>query len=47
MIDYQTILKRNKRILQDLNFENIKINAVLLNGINASEKDFEILGENL
>ena len=28
--------------LQDLNFENIKINAVLLNGINASEKDFEI-----
>ena len=28
-------------ILQDLNFENIKINAVLLNGINASEKDFE------
>ena len=28
--------------LQNLNFENIKINAVLLNGINASEKDFEI-----
>ena len=28
-------------ILQDLNFENIKINAVLLNGINASDKDFE------
>ena len=28
-------------ILQDLNFENIKINAVLLNGINASNKDFE------
>ena len=28
--------------LQDLNFENIKINAVLLNGINASEKDFEV-----
>ena len=26
--------------LQDLNFENIKINAVLLNGVNASEKDF-------
>ena len=32
-------------ILQDLNFENIKINAVLLNGINASEKDFESWGE--
>ncbi|MFL2895037.1 MAG: GTP 3',8-cyclase MoaA, partial [Candidatus Pelagibacter sp.] len=28
--------------LQDLNFENIKINAVLLNGINSSEKDFDI-----
>ena len=28
--------------LQNLNFENIKINAVLLNGINASEKDFEV-----
>tara|TARA_B100002052_G_scaffold279300_1_gene286410 strand:+ start:1518 stop:2462 length:945 start_codon:yes stop_codon:yes gene_type:complete len=28
--------------LQSLNFQNIKINAVLLNGINASEKDFEI-----
>ena len=28
------------KILQDLNFDNIKINAVLLNGINASEKDF-------
>ena len=28
--------------LQGLNFKNIKINAVLLNGINASEKDFEI-----
>ena len=27
--------------LQNLNFENIKINAVLLNGINASEKDFD------
>jgi len=26
--------------LQDLGFENIKINAVLLNGINSSEKDF-------
>ena len=32
-------------ILQDLNFENIKINAVLLNGINASYKDFETWGE--
>ena len=27
--------------LQNLGFENIKINAVLLNGINSSEKDFE------
>ena len=27
--------------LQDLYFENIKINAVLLNGINSSDKDFE------
>ena len=27
--------------LQDLDFNNIKINAVLLNGVNASEKDFE------
>ena len=32
-------------ILQDLHFGNIKINAVLLNGINASEKDFESWGE--
>ena len=29
-------------ILQDLNFKNIKINAVLLKGINDSEKDFDI-----
>ena len=34
------ILKGIKN-LQDLNFNNIKINAVLLNGINASEKDFQ------
>ena len=27
--------------LQDLNFDNIKINAVLLNGINASKTDFD------
>jgi len=27
--------------LQNLNFENIKVNAVLLNGVNASEKDFD------
>ena len=33
------------KILQQLNFENIKINAVLLNGINASEKDFNLWGE--
>ena len=33
------------KILQQLNFKNIKINAVLLNGINASEKDFDLWGE--
>ena len=33
------------KILQDLSFDNIKINAVLLNGINASEKDFESWAE--
>ena len=33
------------KILQQLNFEDIKINAVLLNGINASEKDFDLWGE--
>jgi len=27
--------------LQDLGFENIKINAVLLNGVNSSKKDFD------
>jgi len=27
--------------LQDLNFDNIKVNAVLLNNINASKKDFD------
>ncbi len=31
--------------LQDLNFENIKINAVLLKNVNASEKDFEEWGD--
>ena len=31
--------------LQDLNFENIKINAVLLKNINASEKDFDAWGD--
>ena len=34
------ILKGIKN-LQDLNFENIKINGVLLNGVNSSEKDFD------
>ncbi len=34
------ILKGIKN-LQDLSFENIKINGVLLSGINASEKDFD------
>ena len=33
------------KILQDLNFENIKVNAVLLNNINASENDFNSWGE--
>ena len=33
------------KILQDLNFENIKVNAVLLNNINVSEKDFNSWGE--
>ena len=31
--------------LQDLNFEKIKINAVLLKNINASEKDFDAWGD--
>ena len=34
------ILKGIKN-LQDLGFDNIKINGVLLNGINSTEKDFE------
>ena len=38
------ILKGIKN-LQDLYFENIKINAVLLNGINSSDKDFEAWAE--
>ena len=38
------ILKGIKN-LQDLNFNNIKINAVLLNNINASENDFNSWGE--
>ena len=33
------------KILQDLSFDNIKINAVLLNGINASNRDFESWAE--
>ena len=33
------------QILQDLNFENIKVNAVLLNNINASEKNFSSWSE--
>ena len=33
------------QVLQDLNFDNIKINSVLLNNINASEKDFNSWGE--
>ena len=33
------------KILQDLNFENIKVNAVLLNNVNTFEKDFNSWGE--
>ena len=33
------------QVLQDLNFDNIKINSVLLNNINASEKDFNSWGK--
>ena len=33
------------QILQDLNFGNIKVNAVLLNNINSSEKDFSSCAE--
>ena len=36
---------RGIQILQNLNFDNIKINAVLLNGVNASEQDFNSWGE--
>ncbi len=32
---------RGIKILQNLNFKNIKINAVLLNNVNSSKKDFE------
>ena len=32
-------------ILQSLNFNNIKINAVLLNGVNSSKKDFDSWAE--
>ena len=38
--DRLTEILKGIKILQDLNFSNIKINAVLLNNINASEKDF-------
>ena len=33
------------KILQDLSFDNIKINAVLLNNINSSDKDFDSWAE--
>ena len=36
---------RGIKKLQDLNFDNIKINAVLLKNVNASEKDFNSWGE--
>ncbi len=35
---------RGIKNLQDLNFNNIKVNAVLLKNINASEKDFDTWG---
>ena len=46
MIDYLKFLKGIK-ILQDLNFDNIKINAVLLNGVSMRLKKILILGQNL
>ncbi len=39
--DRLTEILKGIKNLQDLAFENIKINGVLLNGINASEKDFD------
>ena len=39
--DFPEILDGIK-ILQDLNFKSIKVNAVLLKGINDTEKDFDI-----
>ena len=33
------------KILQDLGFENIKLNGVLLNGVNSSKEDFEMWSE--
>ena len=33
------------KILQDLGFENIKLNGVLLNGVNSSKEDFELWSE--
>ena len=33
------------KILQDLDFKNIKVNAVLLKGINDSEKDYDIFSD--
>ena len=40
MIDWKKFLRGIKN-LQKLNFKNIKINAVLLKGVNDSEKDFD------
>ena len=39
MIDYLKFLRGIEK-LQQLNFKNIKINAVLLKGMNDTEKDF-------
>ena len=39
MTDLDEIL-RGIKVLQSLNFKNIKINAVLLKGINDSDDDF-------
>ena len=43
MTDFLEILEGIK-ILQNLNFQNIKVNAVLLKGINDTYEDFELFG---
>ena len=43
--DRLTEILKGIKILQDLSFDNIKINAVLLNSINSSNKDFDSWAE--